>query len=83
MMKILRFLCPDQVPKLLFCFLDNAVCYIGVGFVEGMLEPHLRTSDARATQMEVALPFLFMGCFYMATTPVAGVVCLPHTVEQR
>ncbi|TRY80689.1 hypothetical protein TCAL_09016 [Tigriopus californicus] len=60
-------------PKLFMPYVDNVINFVGYGFVEAMIEPHL--SEAGATQIQVGYFFLIMGALYMVTTPVIGYTC--------
>ena len=63
-----------QSPALSFPFVDNALCFAGYGVVESFLEPHLKNSEAYATQTEVGIVFLIVGAAYTVTTIPTGTV---------
>ena len=42
--------------------------------VESFLEPHLKNSEANATQTEVGIVFLIVGAAYTVTTIPTGMV---------
>ena len=63
-----------QSPALMFPFVDNALCFAGYGMVESFLEPHLKNSEAHATQTEVGIVFLIVGAAYTVTTLPTGTV---------
>ena len=63
-----------QSPALSFPFVDNALCFAGYGMVESFLEPHLKNSEANATQTEVGIVFLIVGAAYTVTTIPTGTV---------
>ena len=63
-----------QSPALMFPFVDNALCFAGYGMVESFLEPHLKNSEAHATQTEVGNVFLIVGAAYTITTLPTGTV---------
>ena len=54
--------------------MDNALCFAGYGMVESFLEPHLKNSEANATQTEVGIVFLIVGAAYTVTTIPTGTV---------
>ena len=58
----------------MFPFVDNALCFAGYGMVESFLEPHLKNSEADATQTEVGIVFLVVGAAYTVTTLPTGTV---------
>eukprot|EP00095_Tigriopus_kingsejongensis_P010457 snap_masked-scaffold1863_size26100-processed-gene-0.1 protein:Tk10457 transcript:snap_masked-scaffold1863_size26100-processed-gene-0.1-mRNA-1 annotation:"chromaffin granule amine" len=60
-------------PSLFMPYVDNAVTFIGYGYVEALIQPHL--IDAGASQTQVAYFFLIIGALYMVTTPCIGYAC--------
>lgn len=60
-------------PKLFMPYVDNIINFVGYGFIEAMIEPHL--DEAGATQAQVGFFFLIMGALYMVTTPIIGYTC--------
>ncbi len=54
-------------------YVDNAVCFCGVGFVEAMVEPHMR-HETNATPLQVSAMFLIVGVSYMISSALAGMV---------
>lgn len=54
-------------------FVDDVVCFLGYGFVESMLEQHMKDA-AGASQVQVSFAFLVMGAVYMIMAPIAGFV---------
>lgn len=45
--------------------------------VESMLEPHMKNSEAQASQFEVSMTFLLLGGCYTVIAPIAGYVSKP------
>lgn len=58
----------------MFPFVDNALCFAGYGMVESFLAPHLKNSEAHATQTEVGIVFLIVGAAYTVTALPVGTV---------
>ena len=58
----------------MFPFVDNALCSAGYGTVKSFLEPHLKNSEAQATQTEVGIVFLIVGAAYTVTSLPMGTV---------
>ena len=56
-------------------YFDAFLCSSGVGMIESMLEPHLK-SKAGASQTDVGLTFLMIGGVYMFSSPVCGFVSI-------
>lgn len=56
-------------------YVDNFTIFCGDGMIESMLEPHLKNSEAMATQFQVAMVFFVFGGSYMLSTPAVGYVC--------
>ena len=63
-----------QSPAMSFPFVDNALCFAGYGMIASFLEPHLKNSEANATQTEVGFVFLILGAAYTLTTIPTGMV---------
>ena len=57
-----------------FPFIDNIVVFAGNGMVESFWEPHLKNSEAAATQYQVGLVFLVLGGSYTMTALPCGFV---------
>ena len=70
-------------PALFFPYIDNFICFCGNGMVESMLEPHLKNSEAMASQFQVSMTFLLLGGSYMLTAPSAGWVSPEIKVKCR
>jgi len=62
-------------PSILLPYFDAFLCSSGVGMIESMLEPHLK-SKAGASQTDVGLTFLIIGGVYMFSSPVCGFVSM-------
>eukprot|EP00095_Tigriopus_kingsejongensis_P001693 maker-scaffold3251_size9521-snap-gene-0.1 protein:Tk01693 transcript:maker-scaffold3251_size9521-snap-gene-0.1-mRNA-1 annotation:"chromaffin granule amine" len=60
-------------PILFMPYVDNAITFIGYGYVEALIQPHL--IDAGANQTQVGYFFLITGALYMVTTPCIGYAC--------
>ena len=54
-------------------FVDNLVCFMGLGMVESMLQPHM-VNEAKSTQEQVALTFMIYPIVTVISTPIAGYV---------
>ena len=67
---------PLQSPLLTLPFLDNIVLYSSCWY-ESAWEPHLRESEAAATQYQVGTAFFIVGLSYMLTSLPAGAVSIP------
>ena len=70
---------PFQSPLLSLPFIDNTVLYSS-SFYESGWEPHLRVSEAAATQYQVGMTFFLVGLSYMLTSLPAGAVSNMQTV---
>ena len=68
-----------QSPLLSLPFIDNTVLYSS-SFYESGWEPHLRVSEAAATQYQVGMTFFLVGLSYMLTSLPAGAVSNMQTV---
>ena len=61
-----------QEPCLLLPFIDTGVIFSSI--TESFWEPHLKNSEASATQYQVGMVFSLMGIFYMAASFIIGPV---------
>ena len=59
-------------PLLLLPFIDTGVIFSSI--TESFWEPHLKNSEASATQYQVGMVFSFMGISYMVASFVIGAV---------
>ena len=64
-----------QLPKISLSFLDNFICSMGDGMIEGMLGPHM-IEKGNSTQTAVGQTFLIYALAYTLASPIAGYVSL-------
>ena len=58
---------------MLLSFMDNLICFMGVGMVEAMLEPHM-LAKADSTILEVGETFMIYNLVYVFASVFAGYV---------
>ena len=61
-----------QSPTIFIPFLDNACCFFGNGFLEGMLQPHIHDHGGSVTDGGIA--FFMQGCIFMIGMVACGYV---------
>ena len=68
------FCCPTwlQSPTIFVPFIDNACCFFGNGFLEGMLQPHIHAAGGSVTDGGIA--FFMQGCIFMIGMVACGYV---------
>ena len=63
-------------PLLLLPFIDTGVIFSSI--TESFWEPHLKNSEASATQYQVGMVFFLLGISYMVASFIIGAVCEWH-----
>merc|ERR1711936_94588 len=60
-------------------FVDNACCFFGNGFLEGMLQPHIEQAGGSVTDGGIA--FFMQGMIFMVGMALCGYICdkLPNS----